>query len=154
MASIHILDPVVASRIAAGEVVERPASVLRELLDNAIDAGATKISVHIREGGIKSLTVSDNGCGMSEDDLVLACTKSATSKVLTLDVEARKQVLDDAQNVLLHRRDLALDLFDGRTGQAGGCYQFLTPQNQLIVFADIAVGIGVVETGVDRNRFV
>ena len=85
MASIHILDPVVASRIAAGEVVERPASVLRELLDNAIDAGATKISVHIREGGIKSLTVSDNGCGMSEDDLVLACTKSATSKVLTLD---------------------------------------------------------------------
>ena len=85
MASIHILDPVVASRIAAGEVVERPASVLRELLDNSIDAGAKKISVYLEEGGISRLTVTDNGRGMSEDDLLLACTSHATSKVSTLE---------------------------------------------------------------------
>ena len=59
MASIRQLDPIVASRIAAGEVVERPSSVLRELLDNAIDANASKISVYIEQGGIKSLTVID-----------------------------------------------------------------------------------------------
>ena len=85
MASIRQLDPIVASRIAAGEVVERPASVLRELLDNSIDAGATKISVYIEEGGIKSLTVIDNGSGMSAEDLAMACESHATSKVFTLD---------------------------------------------------------------------
>ncbi|MCR5443547.1 MAG: DNA mismatch repair endonuclease MutL [Sphaerochaetaceae bacterium] len=85
MASIRQLDPIVASRIAAGEVVERPSSVLRELLDNAIDAKATKISVYIEQGGIKSLTVIDNGSGMSADDLELACRSHATSKVRTLE---------------------------------------------------------------------
>ena len=85
MASIRQLDPIVASRIAAGEVVERPASVLREFLDNSIDAGATKISVYIEEGGIKSLTVIDNGSGMSAEDLAMACRSHATSKVSTLD---------------------------------------------------------------------
>lgn len=85
MSAIRILDPIVASRIAAGEVVERPASVLRELLDNSIDAGATKISVYLEQGGIKNLTVTDNGSGMSENDLLLACESHATSKVSTLD---------------------------------------------------------------------
>jgi len=85
MTEIRQLDPIVASRIAAGEVVERPASVLRELLDNSIDAGATKICVYIEEGGIKSLTVTDDGRGMSEDDLGIVCTSHATSKVRTLE---------------------------------------------------------------------
>ncbi|MBP5553053.1 MAG: DNA mismatch repair endonuclease MutL [Spirochaetales bacterium] len=85
MASIRQLDPIVASRIAAGEVVERPSSVLRELLDNSIDAKATKISIYIEEGGIKSLTVIDNGVGMDADDLLLACNSHATSKVRSLD---------------------------------------------------------------------
>ena len=85
MASIRILDPIVASRIAAGEVVERPASVLRELLDNSIDAGATKISVYLEQGGIKNLNVTDNGSGMSEEDLLLSCESHATSKVRTLE---------------------------------------------------------------------
>ena len=85
MASIRQLDPIVASRIAAGEVVERPSSVLRELLDNSIDAGATRISVYIEEGGIRSLTVIDNGSGMSAEDLAMACRSHATSKVRTLE---------------------------------------------------------------------
>ena len=85
MAAIRQLDPIVASRIAAGEVVERPSSVLRELLDNSIDAKASKVSVYIEEGGIKSLTVVDDGTGMDADDLLLACESHATSKVRTLD---------------------------------------------------------------------
>ncbi len=85
MPSIRKLDPIVASRIAAGEVVERPASVLRELLDNSIDAGATKVTVSLEQGGIKSLTVTDDGCGMDRTDLELACESHATSKVRTLE---------------------------------------------------------------------
>lgn len=82
---IKKLDPIVASRIAAGEVVQRPASVLRELLDNSIDAKATQIEVYLEEGGIKSLTVKDNGTGMSKEDLLIACSSHATSKISTLD---------------------------------------------------------------------
>lgn len=82
---IRQLDPIVASRIAAGEVVERPSSVLRELIDNSIDAGASKISVYVDQGGIRSLTVVDNGCGMAKEDLPLACISHATSKINTLD---------------------------------------------------------------------
>lgn len=82
---IRQLDPIVASRIAAGEVVERPSSVLRELIDNSIDAGASKISVYVDQGGIRSLTVVDNGCGMAKEDLPIACISHATSKISTLD---------------------------------------------------------------------
>ncbi len=82
---IKQLDPIVASRIAAGEVVERPSSVLRELIDNSIDAKATKISVHLEQGGIKSLTVIDDGTGMSREDLTMACISHATSKISTIE---------------------------------------------------------------------
>ena len=82
---IRQLDPIVASRIAAGEVVERPSSVLRELIDNSIDAGARKISVYMEQGGIRTLCVVDDGCGFSKEDLPLACVSHATSKISTLE---------------------------------------------------------------------
>ncbi len=83
--AIKKLDSIIVSRIAAGEVVERPSSVLRELLDNSLDAKATKISVYIEMGGIKSLTVIDNGTGISKEDLPLACVSHATSKISNLE---------------------------------------------------------------------
>ncbi len=82
-AVIHVLDRSVAERIAAGEVVERPASVVKELLENAIDAGASAISIEIREGGISLVRTSDNGSGMSRQDAQLSVERFATSKIAT-----------------------------------------------------------------------
>ncbi len=84
-ARIHVLAPEVAKRIAAGEVVDRPAAALRELLDNALDSGARDIVVEIEGGGAESLRVADNGSGMDRDDLALSVLPHATSKIGTLD---------------------------------------------------------------------
>ncbi len=81
MAKIIQLSPHVANLIAAGEVVERPASVVKELLENAVDAGASKITVEIRDGGMTFLRVTDNGCGMSAEDARTAFLRHATSKL-------------------------------------------------------------------------
>ena len=85
MGKIHILDTEVSNKIAAGEVVERPQSVVKELIENSIDAGATRITVDIREGGIEYIRVSDNGSGMSEEDARICFLRHATSKIQTDD---------------------------------------------------------------------
>lgn len=82
---VHILPDEIANRIAAGEVVERPASVTKELVENAVDAGADRIVVEAGAGGKESLRISDNGCGMSRDDALLALERHATSKIQDLN---------------------------------------------------------------------
>ncbi len=81
MGRIHQLDAQTANMIAAGEVVERPMGVVKELVENAIDAGSTRISVAVEQGGIEKITVSDNGCGMDAADAELAFERHATSKI-------------------------------------------------------------------------
>src|SRR5438270_1050981 len=89
MSRIRLLPEIVASQVAAGEVVERPASVVKELVENSIDAGAAKIDVLIRRGGISLMRVIDDGCGMDRDDALLSLERHATSKIRSVsDLEA------------------------------------------------------------------
>ena len=84
MNNIKLLDTNTINKIAAGEVVERPASVIKELVENSIDAGATRIEVEIQNGGKALMRVTDDGCGMSKDDAALSIRRHATSKLSTV----------------------------------------------------------------------
>jgi DNA mismatch repair protein MutL len=81
MGRIHVLPEHVANKIAAGEVVERPASVVKEMLENSLDAGATRVKIQVEAGGKKLIQITDNGCGMVRDDALLAFERHATSKI-------------------------------------------------------------------------
>src|SRR5256886_6800663 len=85
MARIQQLPSSVVTKIAAGEVIERPASVVKELLENAVDAGSTRIDLEVKQGGVELIRVVDNGCGIVAEDLPLAFASHATSKLAGAD---------------------------------------------------------------------
>ncbi|NLM45445.1 MAG: DNA mismatch repair endonuclease MutL [Firmicutes bacterium] len=93
MASIRLLDENTANKIAAGEVIERPAAVVKELVENAVDAGAARIDIQITGGGLELIRVADNGCGMAAEDVPLALQRHATSKITQAEDLARIKTL-------------------------------------------------------------
>lgn len=82
---IKLLDQYTIDKIAAGEVIERPGSVIKELVENSIDAGATAITIEIKEGGMSFIRITDNGCGISKEEVPVAFLRHATSKLQTAD---------------------------------------------------------------------
>ena len=85
MPHIHVLDQVTIDKIAAGEVIERPASIVKELVENAIDAGATSVKVEIKDGGISLIRIMDNGCGIPHEEVRSAFLRHSTSKIQSVE---------------------------------------------------------------------
>ena len=126
MAIIHELSPHLADLIAAGEVVERPASVAKELVENAIDAGASRITVEMEHGGITYLRIADNGCGMSAEDAPIAFRRHATSKLHTEEDLAAIGTLGFRGEALAAIASVTrIDLFTRQSGSIAGFHLHL-----------------------------
>ena len=114
MAQIHVLDSETIDKIAAGEVVERPASVVKELVENAIDAGATAITVEAKDGGISFLRITDNGCGMEKEQIIFAASQSDLNlyRVLFFTKQGMCKVVDGGEFDVAKRNVAATKLQD------------------------------------------
>ena len=117
MGYIRLMDEPLSNKIAAGEVVERPASVVKELVENAIDAGSTSIDVYLEEAGLQTIQITDNGSGMDEEDAILSFSRHATSKIANEhDFSVFAHLVSEEKHLpVLHQYQSALWTSDGST---------------------------------------
>src|SRR5437667_6836321 len=148
---IRQLAPDVAAKIAAGEVVERPASVVKELIENSIDAGATQIRVDLSSGGLQLIRVTDNGCGIAPAELALALARHATSKVAQIDDLEHIRSLGFRGEALPSIAAVAEVTLLSRAGDAGQGAQISAANGQISEVSTAASPIGTML--VVRNLF-
>ena len=154
MGKINVLSFAVANLIAAGEVVDRPASVIKELLENAIDSGADRITVEIQNGGVTFMRVSDNGCGMERDDLPIAIRRHATSKIreaedldgiLTLGFrgEALAAIASVSHMRIISKTAEAENgaMLDSLGGEILGLYERAAPNGTTVIVEDLFANV-------------
>lgn len=130
--TIKILSPQLANQIAAGEVIQRPAAAVKELIENSIDAGANQIVMHLEGGGSKLIKVQDNGCGIAKEDLVLALQRHATSKIFSLQDLEQVQTLGFRGEALASISSVSQVLLKSKTAAAEHGWQISNPEFQVV----------------------
>ena len=151
MGKIVLLDDLTINKIAAGEVIERPASAIKELVENSIDAGATNISVEVKNGGISYIRITDNGCGISEDDMEISFERHATSKIRKAEDLDTVKSMGFRGEALASIAAIANVEMTSRTADSEVGHKIVVEGGKVLEFTEVGAPIGT--TIIVRNLF-
>ncbi len=146
MGNIVLLDDLTINKIAAGEVIERPASVVKELVENSIDAGAKNITVEIKNGGISLIKITDDGCGIAEDDMEIAFERHATSKIRTADDLSTVKSMGFRGEALASVASIAKVELISKKGDEQFAHKIVVEGGKTIEFTEAARSVGTTIT--------
>ena len=151
MGNIVRLDDSTINKIAAGEVIERPASVIKEMCENSIDAGANNITIEIRNGGISYIRITDNGSGIEKDDMEIAFERHATSKIRVAEDLVRVKSMGFRGEALASVAAISKVEMTSRTASSDIGYKIVVEGGKVIEFTEVGCPVGT--TIVVRNLF-